>query len=1343
MTQETGDEKRLNQPEEVRDRKSPKRFGESRRFLEELVETAGNLIVLTDPEARIVLFNRACEELTGYKREEVFGKTIPELFLPPEWVPVVQKRFADPYAPEVRAPHENPWRTKSGEERIIEWRCTVIPSPEDGRPCILGTGTDITERKRAEDAVQESEEKYRALVENSPNFVGIVQDGFLKYANRAHERLGWTIEEVTSPSFNFVERLVTSEFRDLVSDSIAKRFRGQVVPPYEIDLLKRDGSTIPATVLGTMITYQGRAANEYVLTDITERKQAEGEIRKLSQFREGIIDSANVWLDVLDEKANVVIWNKAAEAMSGYSREEVVGHGKIWEWLYPDEHYRKQITAKVSAIMEKGEVVEDFETGIRRKDGETRVISWHSRNLLDENDRSIGSIALGRDVTEHKRTEEALRASEAKYRALFENIPEGIYQSTPQGKLLSANPALVRMLGYDSEAELFATDIARDLYANPADRIAWTRRLEREGELRDTELVLKRKDGRELMVLDNVHVARDEHGAVLYYDGTVTDITERKRMEEALRRRAEELAALQATVLDITGRPDLPMLLQTIVERAARLLRAPAGGIYLCDPEKQQARCVVSYNTPHDYTGTVLKYGEGAAGIVARTGKPLVVDDYRTWQGRATVFEEDGPFRAVLTVPMIWQGRVTGVIHVLDDTASRRFTQADQELLTLFANHAAIAVENTRLLEEEKRHADELARYSTSLERLVLERTGKLAESERRFRELADLLPQIVFEIDHKANLLFANRITFAATGYTEDDLRRGLNAFQMFTPEDHDRARQRMQRILRGEKLHGDEYTIQRKDGSTFPVIVNAAPIMRGNKPVGLRGIVVDITERKRIEEELRATRDRLQFLLSSSPAMIYTAKAYGDYRTTFISENFRSVLGYEPRELLEDPDFWKNHIHPEDGTRALENARRVLKEGRGIYEYRFEHKDGGYRWMREEAHLVRDPTGNPLETVGYWIDITDRKHAEEELRSARERLDYVITSNPAAIFTGKPRADLSDYDVTYMSDRVVKMLGFEPRQFIGHPEFWDGRVHPDDLRRYPTEVPVLWKKGQHTFEYRFLHKDGTYRWIREEAKVIHDAAGNPVEVMGYWTDVTEQKRMEEAFLKSERLAAIGELAAMVGHDLRNPLTGITGAAYYLRTKEGSRLSKKGKEMLQLIEEDIQCSDKIINDLLEYSRELRLELSETNVKSITEDALTKVRIPKGIRVVNSTRKQPTMELDVHKMSRVFLNLVRNAVDAMPKGGTVTITSARSGDNVRVTFRDTGEGMTEEALVKISTPLFTTKAKGIGLGIPIAKRFVEAHGGSINVKSKLGKGSTFTVTLPIKRNLEGKEVKKK
>jgi len=184
---------------------------------------------------------------------------------------------------------------------------------------------------------------------------------------------------------------------------------------------------------------------------------------------------------------------------------------------------------------------------------------------------------------------------------------------------------------------------------------------------------------------------------------------ERLRAEESLRQRAEELAALQATVLEITTPHDLPNVLQTIVEQAAQLLNATSGGLYLCDPERQEVRCVVSYNIPRDYIGTVLKYGQGAAGTVAQTEKPLIIDDYRTWGGRAGAFEKEQPFSAVLSVPMFWHGQVTGVIHVLHNVETRRFTEADLELLSLFANHAASATENARLYEEQQHRLRDLA----------------------------------------------------------------------------------------------------------------------------------------------------------------------------------------------------------------------------------------------------------------------------------------------------------------------------------------------------------------------------------------------------------------------------------------------------------------------------------------------------------------------------------------------------------------------------------------------------------------------------------------------------------
>ncbi|MGB9756404.1 MAG: sensor histidine kinase, partial [Candidatus Bathyarchaeales archaeon] len=232
------------------------------------------------------------------------------------------------------------------------------------------------------------------------------------------------------------------------------------------------------------------------------------------------------------------------------------------------------------------------------------------------------------------------------------------------------------------------------------------------------------------------------------------------------------------------------------------------------------------------------------------------------------------------------------------------------------------------------------------------------------------------------------------------------------------------------------------------------------------------------------------------------------------------------------------------------------------------------------------------------------------------------------------------------------------------------------------------------------------------------------------------ELKRSQEQLLKAQRLAVIGELAGMVGHDLRNPLTSIAGAQYYLKKRLSLEANDKIRDMLDLIERNIAYSNKIINDLLDYSREIELEISETTPKTLVKEALGLVEIPKNVQVLDLTKSIPKIRVDVEKTRRVFVNLIRNAVEAMPKGGKITIKSRALGENLEMIFADTGVGMSKQTLEKLWTPLFTTKAKGMGFGLAICKRFVEAHGGSISVKSALGKGTTFTVTIPIQPKMK-------
>jgi signal transduction histidine kinase len=233
----------------------------------------------------------------------------------------------------------------------------------------------------------------------------------------------------------------------------------------------------------------------------------------------------------------------------------------------------------------------------------------------------------------------------------------------------------------------------------------------------------------------------------------------------------------------------------------------------------------------------------------------------------------------------------------------------------------------------------------------------------------------------------------------------------------------------------------------------------------------------------------------------------------------------------------------------------------------------------------------------------------------------------------------------------------------------------------------------------------------------------------------LTEIDKKTAQVLKSERFSAIGELAAMVAHDLRNPLQGIANAAFYL--KRSPTISDKEKEMLTLIQEDVRYSNKIVSDLLDFSRNIRLELTETNPQRLMGETLSMVTVPENVLVKDETEANPTLKVDADKIKRVFINMINNAIDAMPDGGSLLIQERRTDHWVDIVFADSGAGMTKEVSDRIFTPLFTTKAKGMGFGLSICKRMIEAHGGKISVESTPGKGTTFTISLPLNVDPKG------
>jgi len=232
----------------------------------------------------------------------------------------------------------------------------------------------------------------------------------------------------------------------------------------------------------------------------------------------------------------------------------------------------------------------------------------------------------------------------------------------------------------------------------------------------------------------------------------------------------------------------------------------------------------------------------------------------------------------------------------------------------------------------------------------------------------------------------------------------------------------------------------------------------------------------------------------------------------------------------------------------------------------------------------------------------------------------------------------------------------------------------------------------------------------------------------------IIERRRIEKKLVQQERLAAIGRLASVVGHELRNPLGVINNSAYYLDAKLGDLNDPKVERHLEILEREVQRSNNIISDLLDFARAPQ-EPSKRPVKMgrIVEDALERVEIPGKVNVETNIVDIPQLSLDEDMILRVIINLVSNAIDAMPEGGTleISLSKDKDKDEVVIDVSDTGVGISEENKDKMFTPLFSTKAKGIGLGLYVTKELVEAHNGRITFDSTEGKGTVFTFTLPM------------
>ncbi|MBC8330552.1 MAG: PAS domain S-box protein [Anaerolineae bacterium] len=459
------------------------------------------------------------------------------------------------------------------------------------------------------------------------------------------------------------------------------------------------------------------AALLLLLISLGLRHQVRAQTRQLRESQERLdlaIRGTDVGLWDWNIESGETVINEKWASMIGYTLDELSPVSmETWNGMaHPDDlaESQQRLQAHFSGENEQYEC----EVRLRHKDGHWVWVLDRGRVFERAKDgRPLRMAGTQLEITQRKVAEADLAYNKQLFQALMEQSREGIGVTDLDGKYILVNPAFSELTGY-SESELLTMQVGDLMLAD--DEMELFPKTQR-GENGVRALRLQRKDGSAFFAeVSGSAITIEGQRFVL---GTVRNIDTRIEWEAALQQRADELAALYTTTLDIIAPHELPKLLKTIVRRAMDLLKGTSGGMYLADEERQRLRCVVSCNTPRDYTGVTLAYGEGAAGTVAATGDPLIVDDYRTWDKRANIYESEQPFSAIISVPMRWQERVIGVIHVMHDTETRTFNPDDLNLLSSFANQAAIAVENARLL-------DELHKHTEKLEARVRDRTAEL-----------------------------------------------------------------------------------------------------------------------------------------------------------------------------------------------------------------------------------------------------------------------------------------------------------------------------------------------------------------------------------------------------------------------------------------------------------------------------------------------------------------------------------------------------------------------------------------------------------------------------------------
>ncbi|HUR33265.1 MAG TPA: PAS domain-containing protein [Vicinamibacterales bacterium] len=566
---------------------------------------------------------------------------------------------------------------------------------------------------------------------------------------------------------------------------------------------------------------------------------------------------------------------------------------------------------------------------------------------------------------------------------------------------------------------------------------------------------------------------------------------------------------------------------------------------------------------------------------------------------------------------------------------------------------------------------------------------------------------------------------------------------FQIVHPDDRRELRAWAEAAAAGSSPPAVEFRALRPDGSCRTIRTEGDVIETvDGVPTRIAGTAYDVTDHLRASEALRESERRYRELFEMSPVALFLSEvicdAEGrpiDCRFLYVNQAFERFVGAKAADLVGRTLF---EFNPQTSRDMMERQGRVALTG---------VPDGweGYSVALDIHYQATVFSPRHGQSVTYLVDISERKRAEVALSEALDRERQAVRAGNVGLWDW----DLHSNRVRY-SPEWKHQIGFADDEISDDFEEWRTRVHPDDLDRCLTAVQAfLANPGlKYEVEFRFRHRNGSYRHILAHASVVRDAQGRPKRMLGSHVDVTERTELQAQFLQAQKMESIGRLAGGVAHDFNNLLTVINGTAEL--ALEGLRERDPLRDDLQAIHEAGHRAALLTRQLLAISRKQVLQPTILDLNVVIADMqnmLTRL-IGEDVALVFTLMNEPgRVSADPGQIEQVLLNLVVNAHDAMPDGGTITIATAHvnldenyaelrpavaAGPYVMVSVSDTGVGMDRETQARIFEPFFTTKGagKGTGLGLSTVYGIVTQSGGHVGVYSEAGNGSSFRIYLP-------------